>query len=172
MKAHGTAAASARDLCGSCHAESMCASCHGATVPALPSTLHFEQPQRPDMHAAGFFARHALEARADATLCVTCHSQSSCSDCHRRRGLLSAGPERKSPHPEGWVSTPSGPNLHGREARGDPLTCASCHGGSGERLCVGCHRVGGPGGNPHPAGFDSRQALHEMPCRMCHGESP
>jgi predicted CXXCH cytochrome family protein len=171
LRAHGTAAASARDLCSSCHTESTCASCHGVTVPALPSTLHFDQPERPDMHAAGFYARHSLEAQADPTLCESCHSTSSCLDCHRRSGLLTAGPERASPHPPGWVSTPSGANTHGPEARRDPVACASCHGGAGEQLCVGCHRVGGPGGNPHPAGFASRQALHELPCRMCHGES-
>jgi hypothetical protein len=173
LRAHGAAAAGARDLCTSCHAESMCASCHGASVPALPSTLHFEQPRRADMHAAGFFARHSLEARADPGLCVTCHSESSCLDCHGRRGLLTAAEsERRNPHPPGWLSTPSGPNLHGREAQRDPLACASCHGGAGERLCVGCHRVGGPGGSPHPAGFSSRQPLHALPCRMCHGASP
>jgi hypothetical protein len=168
MRAHGVDAATARDLCATCHAESMCASCHGATTAALPSTLRFDRPARADMHAFGFAARHALEARADPALCVTCHSESSCSDCHRKQGLLQATPSGASPHPPGWVSTPGGGNLHGREARRDPFTCASCHGGAGERLCVGCHRVGGPGGNPHPAGFAPRAPLDQMPCRMCH----
>jgi hypothetical protein len=59
-------------------------------------------------------------------------------------------------------------NEHGRAARRDPASCASCHGGAGEMLCVGCHRVGGIGGNPHPPGWSSRQSLTDMPCRLCH----
>jgi len=37
------------------------------------------------------------------------------------------------------------------------MSCAGCHGGAGEQLCVGCHKVGGPGGNPHGAGFASHK---------------
>ena len=133
----------------------------GYALAALTGALSFK-------HAKPGLIRGLIEARADPTLCVSCHSPASCIDCHRARGLLSAGPMRASPHPAGWVSTPSGPNLHGHEARRDPLACASCHGGAGERLCVGCHRVGGPGGNPHPPRFDSTQARRDMPCRMCH----
>jgi hypothetical protein len=35
-------------------------------------------------------------------------------------------------------------------------------------LCVQCHKVGGVGGNPHPAGWSSKLSLDAMPCRMCH----
>ena len=169
MKRHGMAAASSRDLCSSCHTESECAQCHGVNVPALPSVWHFDDPRRPDMHAAGFFARHSLEARQDPALCATCHQdQSNCRRCHDKQHLLEVSPTRGSPHPPDWVGTRGTPNLHGREARQNPLSCASCHGGAGEALCVGCHRVGGPGGNPHPQGFHSQKPLHELPCRMCH----
>jgi hypothetical protein len=62
---------------------------------------------------------------------------------------------------------------HGRAARMDPGACATCHGGAGEALCVGCHRVGGPGGNPHGAGFSSAlDARRDQPCRQCHGFPP
>ncbi len=170
---HGTAAAGARELCGSCHRESECAECHGVNVAALPSTLHFDQPGRADMHREGFAARHALEARADPATCTSCHrDQSYCRDCHEKRGLLQVSPERGSPHPSGWVSADVGRNLHGQEARRDPVSCASCHGGAGESLCVGCHRVGGPGGNPHPPGFSSSKPASERPCRLCHTEAP
>ena len=168
---HGTAAANARDLCASCHAESSCAQCHGLTVAALPSTLHFEQANRPDMHAAGFFARHSLEARSDPALCTTCHrAEEDCRDCHRERGLVQATATHASPHPAGWLDPRGGGP--GREARRDPVACASCHGGAGESLCVGCHRVGGPGGNPHPPGFRSHKRASELPCRLCHAEAP
>jgi hypothetical protein len=53
------------------------------------------------------------------------------------------------------------------------MSCAGCHGGSGEQLCVGCHRVGGAGGNPHGPGFQSNKAMHhDLPCRECHGVGP
>jgi hypothetical protein len=169
MARHGIAAGSSRDLCTSCHRESECAECHGANVPALPQVMHFDEPGRPDMHARGFAARHALEAGVDPATCLSCHrDQSFCRDCHEKRGLLQASATRASPHPAGWVSANAGQNRHGEEARRNPVSCASCHGGAGELLCVGCHRVGGPGGSPHPAGFSSSKALSELPCRLCH----
>jgi hypothetical protein len=45
--------------------------------------------------------------------------------------------------------------------------CATCHGGAGEALSVGCHKVGDSGGNPH-AGFNSRRPKTQRPCRLCH----
>lgn len=170
MQRHGLAAASSRDLCTSCHTESACAACHGVNVPALPQQLHFEDPQRPDMHARGFLARHAIEARIDPTTCTSCHrDQDDCRACHEKRGLLQASAVRGSPHPADWLSTTS--NRHGREARQNPMSCASCHGGAGESLCVDCHRVGAPGGNPHPPGFSTRKSYSELPCRLCHTEA-
>jgi hypothetical protein len=173
IKRHGVEAASSRDLCTSCHAESSCAACHGANVPALPSTWHFDDPRRPDMHAAGFFARHSIEARLDPATCTSCHrDQNECRNCHRDRGLLEVSPQRGSPHPADWVGTRGAENRHGVEARNNPVSCASCHGGAGEALCVGCHRVGGPGGSPHPSGFSSHKPMSELPCRMCHLGAP
>jgi hypothetical protein len=169
---HGIEAATARDLCSSCHADSSCAACHGGgTVPALPSDWHFDEPSRRDMHAAGFFARHSIEARTDPAMCTSCHrDENDCRNCHRASGLLEVGPDHGSPHPPGWVSTRGSENRHGIEARSNPVSCASCHGGAGESLCVGCHRVGGAGGNPHPPGFHANKPLSELPCRMCHTE--
>lgn len=173
MARHGMAATSSRDLCSTCHAESECAGCHGTNVPALPSTLHFEDVSRPDMHAAGFMARHSIEAQLDPAMCTTCHrDQSYCRDCHERRGLLSVSFEQASPHPAGWVGTSGAGSPHGTAARMNPVSCASCHGGAGESLCVGCHRVGGAGGNPHPPGFHSDKPMHDLPCRMCHMGAP
>jgi hypothetical protein len=123
------------------------------------------------MHASGFFARHSIEARVDPAMCTSCHrDQSDCRDCHQKQGLLTISSERGSPHPAGWVGTRGSENRHGSEARANPVSCASCHGGAGESLCVGCHRVGGPGGNPHPPGFVAHKPLTDLPCRMCHAE--
>jgi hypothetical protein len=139
-------------------------------VPALPVTLRFDEPRRADLHGTGFLARHSLEARIDPGLCTSCHAdERSCRDCHAREHLLQVTNTSASPHPADWVGTRGSENRHGREARRNPMTCASCHGGGGETLCVGCHRVGGAGGNPHPSHFNSNRSLDDMPCRMCHG---
>lgn len=167
LREHGVFAASESALCSACHTDRTCAACHGVNVPALPTRLRFDQPERADMHRAGFASRHSLEARADQALCVTCHSESSCRACHQREGIgVGSG---RSPHPPGWVGLPGESNTHGQEARMDPVSCASCHSGPGEQLCVGCHRVGAGGGNPHPPGFHSDKPLDELPCRLCHG---
>jgi hypothetical protein len=171
LREHGTRAASERDLCASCHAERQCAGCHGeGTVPALPAKLAFDEVSLAGLHRAGFAARHSLEARADPGVCTTCHTEGSCIDCHAR-SHVAPGTTTRSPHPGGWL-TPAGGD-HGPQARLDPASCAGCHGGSGEQLCVGCHRVGGPGGNPHGPTFMSRKDVHhDAPCILCHGTGP
>lgn len=166
LREHGTRAASSGDICQSCHQPSYCAECHGKTVPALPATRRFADPFAASVHRAGFQARHSLEARSSPGACTTCHSPDRCVACHAARGV--AGPSTGSPHPPGWVGLTASSNLHGREARRDPVSCAGCHGGAGETLCVKCHAVGGVGGNPHPPGWSSRQPMSAMPCRMCH----
>jgi hypothetical protein len=172
VRDHGVRAASARDLCATCHSERSCAACHGAgTVPALPARLAFDDVRLPGLHRAGFLSRHADEARGDPGACTTCHSESSCIDCHARQHVA-PGSTVTSPHPPDWVSGPGG-GEHGAQARIDPMSCAGCHGGAGEQLCVGCHRVGGPGGNPHGHGFSStKNTSRDMPCRLCHGVGP
>lgn len=167
VREHGVRAASSRDLCASCHAESRCASCHGVTTAALPWKLSFDKPSLSGLHRAGFLQRHADESRANPGLCSSCHGDGTfCSSCHGKRRVGGEGPF-KGPHPASWVTARGGD--HGREARIDPGACAACHGGRGEALCVGCHRVGGPGRNPHGRGFSSTlDKMKDDPCRQCH----
>jgi predicted CXXCH cytochrome family protein len=163
---HAAQARAQGDLCRACHAEVECASCHAIDVPALEGRLELVRPKLDGIHRAGFGARHALEARADPGLCATCHDPETCRRCHERSDIAT-GSSFRSPHPPGWVGLTS--NLHGRAAQTDPLACATCHGGAGEALCVSCHAVGGIGGSPHPAGFESRKgASADLPCRLCH----
>ena len=100
--------------------------------------------------------------------CNACHDDSSCRSCHEREGVAATAAGAVSPHPPGWVGLSLADNEHGREARRDPAACASCHGGAGEQLCVGCHKVGGVGGSPHPPGWESNQPMSALPCRLCH----
>ncbi len=167
---HGVRARGARDICATCHSESFCASCHGVTTATLPSRMTFDRPLRAGVHRAGFRSRHGIEARVDPGLCTTCHSDQTCASCHLREGVAGPDARRGSPHPPGWASLVPGPqNEHGRAARRDPVACASCHSGAGEMLCEGCHKVGAPGGSPHPAGWSSRRSKRtDLPCVLCH----
>ncbi|HET6414941.1 MAG TPA: hypothetical protein VFG22_01500 [Polyangiales bacterium] len=169
LREHGVEANAQGDLCTACHTQRQCAACHGITVPAIPSRLNFDEPMRNTMHRANFISVHDQQAVASPAQCLICHSELFCVDCHTRLGISGQNPERGSPHPPGWSGPPGTSNTHGRAARLDPLSCASCHGGAGEMLCVGCHIVGGPGGNPHPPGFNSRlDTANDLPCRLCH----
>ena len=168
---HGARASSSAELCATCHQQSFCADCHGTNVAALPSRLAFDDPFRASVHRAGFRSRHAIEARTDPGVCSTCHTPSACATCHQREGVApaSGGPGGGlNPHPVGWIGLTRASDQHGRAARADPASCAGCHGGAGESLCVRCHQVGGVGGNPHPPGFSSQLRMADMPCRMCH----
>lgn len=173
VREHGVRAAASRDLCATCHSERTCLACHGTeAAPALPWRLAFEQPRLSGLHRAGFMSRHPLESRNNPGLCTTCHAEETCRGCHERErvsGLRGA----RSPHPRGWLGAGRGGGDHGQAARVDPAACASCHGGAGEQLCIGCHKVGGPGGNPHGPSFSSRKDKdRDLPCRLCHGLSP
>ena len=168
LRTHAVQAASAEDLCTSCHTERFCSECHGVTVAMLPSRLHFEDPMRAGMHRAAFVARHSSEARADPGLCSTCHSENFCNECHLENRVSGLRETSRNPHPPNWVGALGTQNAHGPAARRDPASCASCHGGAGEMLCVRCHQSGGIGGNPHPPGWDSRKSMTELPCRLCH----
>lgn len=169
VREHGVRAAAASDLCESCHSQRFCAGCHGQTVPALPERTGFERVGLGGVHRAGFRSRHAEEARSQPGLCSTCHSPDSCQTCHGGKGLTATAQAPRSPHPAGWIGPPGTANEHGRAAWRNPIECASCHGGAGEALCIGCHRVGGVGGNPHPPGFTSSRSMTDLPCLLCHG---
>lgn len=169
VRRHRVDAAENVALCETCHRQTDCAACHGANVAILPQRMAFSRPTLSGLHRAGFRSRHGREAAADRGLCVTCHTESSCAQCHAEEGLAANGRARFDPHPAGWVSASRGGNAHGAAARRDPIACASCHGGAGEQRCVDCHRVGGIGGSIHPPGYaSSRNARTELPCRMCH----
>jgi predicted CXXCH cytochrome family protein len=168
IREHGTRAASSRDLCSTCHSERACAMCHGqGTVAGLPARLRFDEVPLSGLHRAGFRSRHSDEARANPGLCTTCHAENTCVECHTTNSVAPGNATRRH-HPPGWLSPLRGGD-HGREARIDPAACAGCHSGAGEQLCVDCHKVGGPGGNPHGPGFSStKNKTQDVPCRMCH----
>lgn len=172
LREHGVRTGSSRELCSTCHSERFCLGCHGVgTVPALPEKMAFDDTTRVGVHRAGFMSRHPLEAATQPGLCLTCHTSDTCDRCHSREGVAAVAPADKgrSPHPPGWVGLPGQPNDHGPAAWRDPSACASCHSGGGEALCIGCHKVGAVGGNPHRPGWTSNlRKTADMPCVLCH----
>jgi len=169
-KDHAAAAQSSGELCTSCHQESFCVSCHaGDRMPRTPAKLHFDDVKGAGLHRAGFLAKHGDESKNAPGLCTTCHAPEGCAGCHQRENLSASGSTApRNPHPAGWLSTPGGRNDHGSAAWRDPASCEACHGGAGEQLCIGCHQVGAPGGDPHPPGHVPAGRKAAQPCVRCH----
>jgi hypothetical protein len=169
-KDHAAVAQSSAELCKSCHSETFCASCHaGERMPTTPDRLAFDDPRSSGLHRANFLARHADEAKNAPGLCTTCHAPEGCASCHQRENLSASGAaEPQNPHPAGWVGLKGSRNDHGQAAWRDPMSCEACHGGAGEKLCIGCHQVGAPGGDPHPPGRAPVGSKVVEPCVRCH----
>lgn len=172
---HAGAASRSDGLCATCHAERFCASCHtGEMMPITPDRLAFDLPKSGGLHRAGFMARHGKESANSPGLCTSCHAPEGCASCHRREDLAKAttksSPARElfNPHPAGWIGPRGSQNAHGQAAWRDPGACEGCHGGAGEQLCVGCHQVGAPGGNPHASGKRPHGERNAQPCVKCH----
>jgi hypothetical protein len=171
---HAAAASRSDGICATCHAERTCAGCHaGSMMPVTPDRLGFDMPKAGGLHRAGFLARHGKESANSAGLCSTCHAPEGCAACHARENLAKAAgttstEELRNPHPPGWIGPPGSQNAHGPAVWRDPASCETCHGGAGEQLCVGCHQVGAPGGNPHAPGQRPQGNRNGRPCVKCH----
>lgn len=169
---HASAASGGDGVCTTCHAQKFCASCHaGFAMPTTPTELALDA-RGSGIHRANFMARHAEEAKSSPGLCTTCHQPQGCATCHEKKSVAATVEKSNNPHPTGWVGLRGTPNLHGPATWRDPGGCESCHGGAGEALCVGCHRVGAGGGNPHFPGIEPRGNPSAPPCVACHGGSP
>ncbi len=159
----------AGQACATCHMQSFCADCHATpgTVPLRMDLLYPERIDRQFIHRNDFESRHSVEARADQSLCLKCHTQNDCQSCHTVRGVSGSNP-LVNPHPQDYALG----QRHGRDARMDIVSCASCHDQGAQSICVDCHRVGGVGGNPHPPSWQSRHGREEIErngtCLACH----
>lgn len=165
---HGRVARGEAEACMQCHERSYCMDCHSGTRVLPAEAIHVERASRAFIHPAPYAALHAVDARTRKTRCETCHATSFCSSCHATYGVAALEGLRTGPHPSGWLD-PVSPNFHGMEARRRIATCAACHDRGAASVCVRCHQVGGPGGNPHPPGFarGPQPRDHRM-CRACH----
>jgi len=160
QKRHGQLAKGDQRVCAHCHRESFCADCHSRLDVLVPDLKFSERVDRDLPHRHDYLTRHPIEARADPSRCWTCHNVNQCTACHEAR--------RAGGHPPDWMN-PASPGFHGRKAREDIVACASCHDQGAASNCVRCHKVGAPGGRPHPPGWGSRMDRGSPMCRACHG---
>ncbi|BDG10585.1 cytochrome c3 family protein [Anaeromyxobacter paludicola] len=175
-KDHAQYARNSAATCAVCHDQTYCAQCHSTeTRPMKPSLIFPEKVQADFIHRGDYVSRHQIEASADPASCRRCHGSGFCQSCHEEQRLSSgknlgqAG--TRNPHPRGWVTRGSG-EFHGTAARNNIVACAACHDQGAASICATCHRVGGIGGNPHPAGYSSQHPASDIAktpmCRVCH----
>lgn len=167
---HGRDARAAGESCAQCHDQTFCSDCHARTAP-MPIEARLPEKVNADfIHRADYVSRHAIEARADESLCSRCHGESFCTTCHTLEGLTPGAARPRSPHPPGFAFP--GPTSHAAAARRDIASCAACHDQGARSNCVDCHKVGGIGGDPHPVGWERRHPTGEINnnpmCLACH----
>jgi len=173
LRTHGQLAKPSAQTCAACHDQTSCAECHAAqTVATRPSVVFPEQVDKAFIHRGDYVSRHMIEARANGASCRTCHGSAFCEACHTAQGLTAAATNVRDPHPVGWSTDKGTTHFHGDAARRDILSCAGCHDNGASSTCVGCHQVGGIGGNPHPSKFLSKHEAedrsHNSMCAACH----
>jgi hypothetical protein len=171
VREHGASARAAGQACAQCHDQTFCADCHAKTVARPIEVKEPENVVADFIHRFDYVSRHAVEARADESLCQRCHGESFCEACHTAQNLTTQAGSPRSPHPPDF-SFPGSPNSHGALARRDISSCASCHDQGAKSNCVKCHQEGGVGGDPHPNGWAShhpRDEINRNPmCLSCH----
>ena len=139
---HGLLAQSKATQCLQCHPQQSCSECHSRLAPEVPARLFPERVQSLQLHRADFASSHGIEARADGSLCMRCHSFNAgdfCGDCHQRQNLTPTGRNPRNPHPSGYA-IPGNGSFHGTDARLHIETCVACHDQGGASNCVGLSR--------------------------------
>ncbi|MCL4479461.1 MAG: hypothetical protein M1381_10245 [Deltaproteobacteria bacterium] len=171
---HGALARTDIQSCEQCHQLSFCDTCHNTQDKILPAIRYPEAPQKALIHRGDWLAVHSIEAQQDPASCYRCHTADSCRACHIRNGVgADTSSPVAAPHPTGtdFLFNTASSQFHGRLARQNINTCASCHSGGTDSICVQCHKVGGVGGNPHPANFKSSLNQNkDAVCVICHGQ--
>lgn len=168
------------DTCLACHNhqtdydQGQCLGCH-PTLQQQPLEAVAEY-----RHVGDWLNNHGLVANNNASVCLQCHQQSTCSDCHSKLGAgasihiaAEAGIRSSQLHRADFARS------HAMEARSGVQMCARCH---EERYCSRCHDARGledSAALPHPAGYslpggefhgaDVRRS--PQTCASCHAAS-
>jgi predicted CXXCH cytochrome family protein len=149
--------------CASCHSQSFCQECHtpSNSVPSgiaadrfyNPASPRGEKMDRPDVltvqkaHPLTYRYTHGFDARAKSSRCETCHEpESFCQPCHQN-GHDATGMRivPQSHQLAGFVALGGGSamNRHGKLAKMDMESCATCHNlDGGDPICAACHNTG------------------------------
>ncbi len=171
VRTHGLAAHASAEACAQCHDQVFCQDCHASTVATRVELKFAERVDRQFIHRGDYVSRHSIEASAQSPVCERCHATRFCQDCHAVQNLTSNALNPRNPHPFGW-NLPGSANFHGPAARRDITSCAVCHDQGPRSNCVECHKSGGIGGNPHPAGWNAHHDRQEIKsngmCLACH----
>jgi hypothetical protein len=137
--------------CATCHndvaASSTCETCHTDLAALRPFTHN----------RADFMREHKISARMSDASCSTCHTESSCADCHLSAGLTKVDPlgaDMMSPRSPRLTAIDRGQSMaltkvhdlnfrftHPVSAKGKIAECQTCH--SVEQECAVCHAAGG-----------------------------
>jgi hypothetical protein len=171
VRNHAGDARAAADRCATCHESTFCADCHASTVSMKIEARLPERVNAAFIHRNDYVGRHAVDAQAEPAMCRRCHGSSFCESCHAAQNLTPLSANPRDPHPSVW-SFPGSSSFHGSAARRDIASCAPCHDQGARSICVDCHKVGGVGGNPHPAGWQTQHGRDEIQrngmCLSCH----
>lgn len=151
-------------LCLTCHQDWFdgldCLNCH-KDFTQIPL-----EPLSEFSHTGNFTQTHGPIAKTQTQMCLMCHDQPYCSECHQTEDL-SFPPSLLRPDETKVHQIHEGDFLtrHFLEARFNSGKCLSCH---GQQFCRDCHVREGiadvnPGlrtdltANPHPLGFGFRE---------------
>jgi hypothetical protein len=177
--------------CATCHTRESCARCH-PNAGKLPAVTRLGSDSRvaelmrgvaalyptPANHRSADWAlAHGPAAKAGAASCANCHTQSTCTSCHRggaASSIVASLPSSTSGDGPGVrvaVTKVHASNFaasHKTTAASGRLDCAGCH---AKRECTTCHEGSGSR-RYHEPDFSSRHAsqsyAQDQTCSSCH----
>jgi hypothetical protein len=169
-------------VCLVCHQkefdEGRCSPCHvqRALLRLVPETFM--------QHSPSWIRGHGLAASQSRKVCMQCHSETHCADCHDQNQRFRVDLRKPDDIESGYLHRADFITRHTIEARSQPASCLRCH---ATASCDACHVQRGvsAGGtfaqSPHPQGwigpdtqnrnFHGRAARRDiMSCAGCHDQ--
>lgn len=192
LEGHGQSAQANPARCSVCHVRDRCVACHVdpqaapalAQVTAAPGRVALPEeparyPEPPSHRDPGWLEAHGPLATAAPASCSTCHTQQSCTSCHRAAtpaavaDMPVAGPGAAPGVVRGRVApgshyTPGFETEHGTLAAAAPAQCAACH---TRTDCESCHNTAARAPfHPQNFAFDHASAAYgrRLECSSCH----
>ncbi|MBT0665474.1 cytochrome C [Geobacter pelophilus] len=114
---------------------------HPEAVKGMPdcNECHSDSWGAMNHKAVDFYAKHKFYA-SQPNVCMGCHTQAFCSDCHAHKEEIKPSdkykdnPARALPHRGDYLSQ------HKIDGRMNPASCVKCHGRQNNERCITCHR--------------------------------